>query len=225
MNRICFFISFITLIVLFACSNEHSKKEDPYPKFTFPIISNSSKVTTNWENDIYGKSTSYFIQELRSPETIFNFYNNEFEKKGFKTNFTNSFPNLNFSQQQKYFQEGNWQAPPAIYAMAWKNQDNSMLIKVSLIYQKNETVQIICFIHPYSDQTEFLKFMQILNEEGNEEELSIILNKYRKKNGNFDLAKAKKEKTPNIILSKLIKIVENDTLQLRSNYLKYSAKN
>jgi len=212
----------VAVCTLISCSKELDK--DPYPDFSFPLLSNALEVKTYWDLDIYGKDTRYLITETIAPESIFNFYKNEFKPFGFTVNSEAAFPNID-SSEGEYFKDGNWLKPPASYVMGWQNKEETMVIKVSILYQSNGVSKIICFIHPFSNLTELYELEKTLEEKGQINEMYEIVNKYKKENGNFDIEKAKKEEPKSELFLSITKAIEKDAKKLKNNYLRFTSKN
>jgi hypothetical protein len=219
MRTINFLFIFLASCFAIACTN--IQDNDPYPKFSLPLLSDPLEVKTYWEWDIYGKTTSYLIQKNKSPETIFNFYKKNFEQYSFWVNSKAVFPTI-ISKDAEYFADGEWQKPPAQYSMGWINKDQTMVVKVTIAYNKHQKTRVTCFLHPYSDISELIKFEKELQDQSQVIYMWEVIGKYKKENGNFDLEEARKKEPKSELLTSIIELVEKDTQLLRDNYLEYT---
>ena len=194
--------------------------EDPYPSFQFPLLKDAEDVKIYWDNDIFGKDTRYRIPSAISPETIFNFYRNEFSKIGFTANSKAVYTRLT-NPENNYIKEGNWLDPPARYTMGWINSEGTMVIKVTISYSTNGEINVICFIHPFSDYTKLNELIKELEQQGKIKEFYRILGQYKKENGNFDLEEAIKKEPPSDLIDAIAKFFIEDYEQLKNSYLKF----
>jgi hypothetical protein len=212
----------ISILCFISCSNEINR--DPYPNFSFPIIDGAYDITTTWENDIFSKQTIYSISKSIEPDKIFEFYSSQLLSKTFESNVEAMFF-TEPTEGKKYISDGNWLEPPAQYFMGWLNKDNTMVLKVTAFYKTAEQTQITCFLHPYSDQTDFVLFKEEMEKTGKIDEMIEFAQRFKKENGNFDVERAKMNVKNNVMLKRFIEIVENDTENLKANYSKYNENN
>lgn len=219
--RFLYIVTILTTLLLVACTDSIIK--DLYPNFSVPILEGATNINTFENQNLISKDTHYILSKLESPEVIFEKFNFEFKKYKLLENTKLVFPELNLVNNT--ISTGDWQKEPAIYTKGWVDEDKLIIVKVTLTYTFDKKIKVNCFIHPYLDSTLMSNFHNFLDKEGKTEEFYQLINKYGKKNGDFNHTLAIKENPNSEILKTYVQFVEDNFSVIKENYTKYTNKN
>jgi hypothetical protein len=211
---------FLVSIVLISCSGG---KKDPYPEFTIPLYKGASDISTGFDSSTYGKHVKFLVDESFPAAGVKQFYEGFLSKNGFSE--LKNYPGADKTWVQYNSQSMKWDlvadSPPARNCRAWVDSHETIVFKLKLNYEVEDTLSVTCFLHPYTRENHFDRFEEWIGKTGKEKAFAEFVTKYTSASQKVDTERALKENPDNELIKRFAAAVEQDQHNNEAAYKAY----